>query len=398
MSEFKIKGVVQNYAWGGNTFIPELLGLPVTGENYAEYWMGAHDKAPSVVVETGQTINELIETDPSGILGHQVARTFGRLPFLFKVLDVKDMLSIQVHPTKIEAEKGFRAENQNNIPLSAPHRNYKDDNHKPEIMVALGEFWLLHGFKPADQLLDTLRNTPELSHLETDFLNLGYQGLYKKVMEESEEQTNETLSALIQRILPAYDRGDYDKSDPEFWAARAYKTFCTDEHFDKGIYSIFFFNILKLIKGNGVFQAAGLPHAYLEGQNIELMANSDNVLRGGLTPKHVDVPELLKHINFRETIPEILKGDVQSDGLELIYKDPSPDFELSKINLREGLDYKHQARTLEIILVYEGVVMLSSEEDKLSLQYGEVVAITNNTAYEIRSSEDAILFKAKCPT
>ncbi len=144
---FKIKGRVQNYAWGGKNFIADLLDIHHRDQPIAEYWMGAHTKAPAIVESTSQALDELIASSPQEMLGKAVANKFGELPYLFKVLDVEDVLSIQVHPTKSEAETGFEKENKLGIPLSAANRNYKDKNHKPEVMVALSEFWLLHGFE-----------------------------------------------------------------------------------------------------------------------------------------------------------------------------------------------------------------------------------------------------------
>lgn len=397
MRLFKINGVIQNYAWGGKKFIPELIGEPISDQNCAEYWMGAHDKSPAILKETGRPLNEVISEHPEEVLGEQTFQQFGRLPFLFKVLDVADMLSIQVHPTKKEAEKGFARENELGIPLTAPHRNYKDDNHKPEIMVALGEFWLLHGFKSSSLLLKTLQETPELSHLVSTFETGGYKGLYKKVMQEPSKDTSGTLRPLIDRILPDYEEGKLQKSEPEFWAARAYLTFCDEETIDKGLYSIFFLNILKAEEGEAVFQAAGVPHAYLEGHNMELMANSDNVLRGGLTTKHVDVKELMQHVFFEETIPEILKGDLNPDGLERIYKSPAPDFELSKIELEQGETYLGQSESMEISILLTGEVRATSDESSLILKRGEVFAVSANTRYQITSIDNAQLYKARCP-
>ncbi len=396
MSIFKIKGVIQNYAWGGDFYIPNLLDLQTTEEKCAEYWMGAHDKAPATLEGENFKLNELIRKDPVGLLGEKVYEKFGRLPYLFKVLDVNNILSIQVHPSKKEAEKGFALENEKGIPLSAPFRNYKDDNHKPEIMVALGDFWLLHGFKPKDELKETLGSTNELIHLLPIFEQSGYKGLYQFVMEESPEDTNRTLRPLIDRILTKYQEGKIEKSSPDFWAARAFLTFCPKGDLDKGLYSIYFFNIVNVKEGEAVFQDAGVPHAYMEGQNMELMANSDNVLRGGLTPKHVDVTELLKHVTFSETIPNILKGDLQSDGLERIYHSSAPDFELSKIDMNANSAYKTSTKTLEILIVLEGETIVKSDKESFTLARGEVFAATANTSYRIES-EHAILYKAKCP-
>ncbi|MEP4532151.1 MAG: mannose-6-phosphate isomerase, class I [Cyclobacteriaceae bacterium] len=396
MGIFKIRGVVQNYAWGGTDYIADLISQPANDEKCAEYWMGAHDKAPSLILETNKNLNDYIQEYPEQTLGEKVFDRFGRLPFLFKVLDVADMLSIQVHPSKAEAEKGFARENKELIPLSATHRNYKDDNHKPEIMVALGEFWLLHGFLPAQQLKQVLRTTPELNHLLVVFEEESYRGLYQVVMEEPVEQTNKVLSALIDRVLPQYKSGKLDKSSPEYWACKAFLTFCPEGNLDKGIYSIFFFNIVKLSAAEAIFQDAGVPHAYMEGQNIELMANSDNVLRGGLTPKHVDVPELLKHVVFEETIPNVLGGETQPDGVERIYKSPAPDFELSKIDIETQVDYKNVSSTLEVMIVLEGEVTAQAGADQVTLKKGEVLAVTAGTAYQISTSSKAEVYKAKC--
>ncbi|MFT4736079.1 MAG: mannose-6-phosphate isomerase [Cyclobacteriaceae bacterium] len=397
MSLFKIVGVVQDYAWGGTSFIPKLLGQTPTGDPYAEYWMGAHDKAPSVVTDNGKRLNELITANPTEMLGSLVADHFGRLPFLLKVLDVSDMLSIQVHPSKFEAEKGFKQEDELGVPLTAKNRNYKDDNHKPELMVALGDFWLLHGFKTLVALKATLSNTRELRHLLPVLEAEGYRGLYQLVMEEDVHETNLTLKPLIDRVLPRYKAGLLDKSHPDYWAAKAYLTFCQSGDLDKGIYSVYFFNIVKAKAGEAIFQGAGLPHAYLEGQNMELMANSDNVLRGGLTPKHVDVPELLKHVNFAETIPAILTGELQQNGIERIYKSPAPDFELSKIDLRSDSKYHMTASTFEIMLVLSGEVTAIAQDEVVTLKRGEVLAVTAASKYELSTKSNVQLYKAKCP-
>lgn len=397
MNVAKIKGVIKNYAWGGKEYIPRLIGEPVTGEKCAEYWMGAHESSPAVIQNSGEKLSDFINNQPGDVLGEQVYKRFGRLPFLFKVLDVSDMLSIQVHPSKAEAEKGYQRENEAGIPLDAPHRNYKDDNHKPELMVALGEFWLLHGFKREHELKRTLKETPELAHLLPVFEEQGYYGLYKKVMEEPAEETNTVLRPLTDRILPLYRSANLDKSNPEYWAAKAFLTFCPEGDIDKGIYSIFFFNIVKVNAGEAVFQDAGIPHAYMEGQNMELMANSDNVLRGGLTPKHVDVKELLDHVVFNETIPNILSGDVQHDGVERIFKSPAPDFELSQLDLNGEQSYQGKPASLEIMIVLKGEVTVSHADESIVLKKGEACAIKANTAYKIRSPSHAQIYKARCP-
>jgi mannose-6-phosphate isomerase len=396
---FPLKGKIQNYAWGGSEFIPNLLGVTPTEDKCAEYWLGAHANAPSVLnTEDGeQPLNLFLNTDITDKLGNNIANKFGRLPFLFKVLDVNDMLSIQVHPTKVEAEKGFKLENELGIPLTAPNRNYKDDNHKPEIMVALSEFWLLHGFLPEDKLTEVLKNTSEFTPLFSIFETEGYYGLYKKVMEQSDEDSNQVLQPLVDRILPLYKAGKLDKSSPDYWAAKAVDSADGVSILDIGIYSIYFFNILKVNKGEAVFQDAGIPHAYLEGQNMELMANSDNVLRGGLTPKHIDVPELLKHVAFEATHPNIMQGELQDDGIERIYKSSAPDFELSQIILNNALTYKSEAKTAQILIVIDGEAEINEGSTTLSLKKGDSVILVANSSYQISSSSSAILYKATAP-
>lgn len=396
---YPLKGKIQNYAWGGSDFIPNLLGTGLTGEKCAEYWLGAHDNAPSeVFIENEERpLNNFLNSDLTGYLGQKIADKFGRLSFLFKVLDVKDVLSIQVHPTKVEAEKGFKLENEMGISLKASHRNYKDDNHKPEIMVALGEFWLLHGFLPEDKLRTILKNIPEFTHLLPVFESQGYFGLYKTVMEQSNEENNRILQPLIDKILPAYKAGKLEKSNPAYWAAKAVDSSTNTTILDKGIYSIYFFNVVKANKGEAVFQDAGIPHAYLEGQNMELMANSDNVLRGGLTPKHVDIPELLKHVEFKATVPNVMQGELQKDGLERIYRSPAPDFELSQIILNASQNYKSETKTAQILILLDGEVTIKEQNTTLQLKKGGSVVIFANASYEISTFKNAVLYKATAP-
>ncbi|HVI46173.1 MAG TPA: mannose-6-phosphate isomerase, class I [Chitinophaga sp.] len=396
MKLFRLNGKVQHYAWGGYNYIPELLGVAPFGKPSAEYWMGAHPSAPSAIA-TGNgviALNELILTDPAALVGPKVWDRFKELPYLFKILDVKDMLSIQVHPTKAEAEKGFARENEAGIPLNAPHRNYKDDNHKPEIMVALSEFWLLHGFLPEDKLQEVLTSVPEFVSLVSIYENEGYYGLYKSVMEMPQALVNILLRPLTTRVISAYQANQLPKSDPGFWAARAALNVPEGEsNIDRGIFSIYFFNIVQVQPGQAVFQDAGIPHAYLEGQNVELMANSDNVLRGGLTPKHIDVPELLKHTKFEAVHPNILQGDDAAGGLEKIYPTPAPDFAVSKINIRKGQIYEHTANAAEILILMSGDATINGS-DTLTLHKGQSVFLAYSETYQLSTEDHAELFKA----
>jgi mannose-6-phosphate isomerase len=396
---FALKGRIQDYAWGGTQFLEDLLGIDLKGRKAAEYWLGAHANAPSIVssINGDKPLDVFLASNPEAYLGPEIAEKFGRLPFLFKVLDVADMLSIQVHPSKKEAEKGFERENQMGIPLQASHRNYKDDNHKPEIMVALSEFWLLHGFLPKKELSERLKIIAEFNELVSVFEKEGYRGLYKKVMEQPQEESDQLLFPLINRIMPLYKAGGLQKSSPDYWAAKAYDQSEKKGSLDKGIFSIYFFNLVKAKKGEAIFQDAGIPHAYLEGQNMELMANSDNVLRAGLTKKYVDVPELLKHVIFEETHPDLMTGDLQNNSLERIYKSPAPDFELSKIEIQKAEKFSAKSKSVQILFVLEGEAFVQEGETNLTCIKGESALVTAGADYTISTESKAVVFKATAP-
>jgi mannose-6-phosphate isomerase len=409
---FKLQGKVQSYAWGGSSYLPGLLSIPNADHRpFAEYWMGAHDNAPSLVLmenagtpgnggapgEKDIPLNRYIAERPADRLGSYSSDRFGRLPYLLKILDVKDMLSIQVHPTKRNAELEFAAENKKGIALGAPERNYKDDNHKPELMVALSEFWLLHGFKPEEELEEILLATPELTFLAPVFAKTGYQGLYKTVMEMPQAKVNEVLQPLLDRILPLYREDRLFRNEEHFWAARAATTYNVAGRTDRGIFSIYLFNLLNLHPGEAVFQDAGLPHAYLEGQNVEIMANSDNVLRGGLTPKHVDVPELLKHVRFEATHPRIITGD-KGAGHITVYSTPAPDFELSKIDLLPGEVMTIKAHSAEIFIVTGGRLgVVEQGGTPFGRKTGEAFVAFDQGKFELLAQEDTVVFRAAVP-
>jgi len=393
---FRLQGKVQHYAWGGACFLPQLLRIDNPGHRpFAEYWLGAHDNAPAEL--EGATLNEYIRRHPEATLGPHTAARFGRLPYLLKILDVKDMLSIQVHPSKRNAELEFAEENRKGIALNAPDRNYKDDNHKPELMLALGDFWLLHGFKPKEDLLKVLHTVPELRFLVPVFNRQGYQGVYQAIMELPQEEVNAILAPLLDRIIPLYKEGTLKKNEEHFWAARAALTYAEPGKTDRGIFSIYLFNLLNLRSGEAIFQDAGLPHAYLEGQNVEIMANSDNVLRGGLTPKHVDVPELMKHVHFEATNPRIIAGD-DDPGHIAVYPTPAPDFELSKLNLLKGESLTIKAHSAEIFIVLEGSLgVIEPGVSPFGRKRGDAFIAFHQAKFELKAQDDAVVYRASVP-
>ncbi|MGB8192907.1 MAG: mannose-6-phosphate isomerase, class I [Chitinophagaceae bacterium] len=394
---YKLTGKIQPYAWGGKSYIPALLGQKPSDKPSAEYWLGAHESAPAEVVgdDVHTTLNKLIIDNPAETIGDEVGNAFGRLPYLLKVLDVKDMLSIQVHPGKLEAEKGFADENERGIPLNDPKRNYKDDNHKPELMLALNEFWLLHGFKAKDQLTEILRSVPELEHLAPIFEQSGYEGLYRTVMTISQEKVNSILQPLLDRIVPLYQQEKLNRSQEDFWAARAALTFSQQSNIDRGIFSIYLLNLVQLNKGEAIFQDAGILHAYLEGQNVEIMSNSDNVLRGGLTAKNIDIDELMKHVLFEPVDPWIIQGTVENG--ERVYKTPANDFELSAFELEEGGIASFSTDTTDILLVTEGSLKLECGEQQLELHRGEAAVVFRAQPAQLQAMADLEVFRASVP-
>jgi mannose-6-phosphate isomerase len=397
---FGISGVVQHYTWGGFSFIPEVLKLEPDGvKPYAEYWLGAHDNAPAVIAtqDNTSTLNEMIRENPS-VLGEHAAAQFGKLPYLLKILDVKEMLSIQVHPSKAAAIEEFEAEEKKGIARNAPNRNYKDDNHKPELMMALSEFYLLHGFRPENEMKEILSEVPELNFLKEIFGENNYKELYRVVMEMPQEEVNARLKPLLDRIVPLYQKDELSKDYPDFWAARASITYNLPGIIDRGIFSVYLLNLVKVQKGGAVFQDAGLPHAYLEGQNIEIMANSDNVLRGGLTTKHVDVTELMKHVKFEATHPEILNGALGLVPEEKVFKTPAKDFELSEISLNAGDEVNLDINSLDIFLVLKGDLEAGEEgNDPIKRISGESFAATAGSSLKIQANENSLVYRATVP-
>ena len=372
-----------------------MLGIEKQDQPQAEYWLGAHPAQPSQVVLDGDNmlLPDFIKQNPQRLLGERVAARFGELPFLLKVLDVRQMLSIQVHPSQQSAAVGFEEENKKGVPLTAPNRNYRDRNHKPELMVALGDFWLLHGFKPAEKLAQLLKSEPDLGFLLPAFENGGYEGLYRMVMEMPQNEVNHILQPIIDRITPLYRNGELQKKEEDFWVARAAETFCANGRADRGIFSIYLFNLVHLVKGQGIFQAAGLPHAYLEGQNVEIMANSDNVLRAGLTNKHIDIAELMKHVRFDPTEPAVLAPA----GDKTVYKSPAAEFELTAFQGGKGARLYIQASGPEILLVVEGAAVASENGVVHELPKGAALFILAGTEVELQLLRESSIFRASVP-
>lgn len=377
---YKLKGVVQPYAWGGKEFIPSLTGMSAgTDQPAAEYWLGAHPSAPSIVDIEGQpTLADLIRENKQDFLGINSA---GSLSFLVKLLDVREMLSIQVHPLKEAALKGYEKENAAGISLTAANRNYKDANQKEEMMVALSDFWLLHGFRTTQSLQDVF-SIPELSSLSAYFEKGGYEMLYTTIMRMPQAEVNETLKPLAERVTLLYNQGQLSKKQPDYWAAKALQKYFTDGNIDRGVFSIYLLNLLHLGKGEAMYQPPGILHAYLQGQNAEVMSNSDNVLRAGLTNKHVDMEELLSHVSFEATQPDIKPSATIST---YSYND----FQVGHYHVALE-EYVTDAPA--ILLVIEGPVTVYSGNKPLTLQNGEAVFVLPATGIRVEAGVDCDYF------
>jgi mannose-6-phosphate isomerase len=394
-----LKNTVQNYAWGSPTAIPELLGEQnPSHEPRAELWMGAHLKAPSLVNYDGQwmSLAELITKFPQEILGNDVALAFGnKLPYLFKVLAAAKPLSIQAHPNLNQAKKGFKRETDRGIAMDAPNRNYKDDNHKPECICALSPFWAMYGFRNIPDILTLMgKNCPvglaaELDSLKRHPDSRGLKRFFTDLMTMDSRRQKRVVDEAVQN---AHQYSDEDVAF--YWMTRLSNGYPTDI----GILAPLLLNLIELGPGEALFLPAGELHAYLEGVGMEVMANSDNVLRGGLTPKHIDVPELLKVLHFKPRPVNILKA-VKKNKNERVYASEADEFVLSVVSTSAGSPYQSsESRSVEIMLCTEGTAYLKDEgtQEIINIKKGESAIIPAAViGYSITG--DALIYKAAVP-
>jgi mannose-6-phosphate isomerase len=404
----RLTNTVRPYAWGSTSAIPELLGTPPTGEPQAELWMGAHPGAPSTVGRAGgeRALTDVIAADPEGELGAEAVRAFGpRLPFLLKLLAAASPLSLQVHPDLGQARQGFDDEEARGVPADAPDRNYKDPNHKPELICALTDFDGLCGFRRAREAagllaglevdalkpyVDILRASPEsdaLREVLTAVLTADRDEMAGTVAEAAR------AAARLSGAAAAGNDGDIDSD------ARAYAVYASLAHHypgDPGVIAAMLLNHVRLHPGEALYLGAGVPHAYLSGLGVEIMANSDNVLRCGLTPKHVDVPELLRIVRFEPGEPAVLRPEAGPGGEER-YEVPIDEFRLSRYVIAPGaaagpLD----ARTPQILLCTAGHVVLrggaGQGEGELTLERGQSAYVP--AGERVAATGDGTLFRA----
>lgn len=359
---YRMKNRVMHYAWGARNaeaFIPKLLGEAIESDKpYAELWLGAHDKAPSLIQinDTWQPLNTLIQQHPEEMAGEKVLSRFGKkLPFLLKVLSAGEALSIQTHPNKAQAEQLHGKDPE----------HYPDDNHKPEISIALEPFAAMVGFQSHPNLVKMFNAYPEIAGLIDDsllksFLNSGsekqsehLQSVYQNLMETDPERLAKAVNTLAGRL-----EASSQKSEQDMFFLDLLPKYGSQ---DVGLFTIYFLNLVHLEPGEAMYLKAGIPHAYVKGNIIECMANSDNVVRAGLTPKFKDVETLVRILTWEMHDMELLGESVRAN--EIKYAPDVDAFEVYKYRIGNGQSVQ--------ISQNEGPAILLLIEGEVSLQFGE---------------------------
>ncbi|MCM7530697.1 mannose-6-phosphate isomerase [Enterobacter quasiroggenkampii] len=370
----KLINSVQNYAWGSKTALTDLYGIANPNNlPMAELWMGAHPKSSSKIEDaSGQvrSLRDVIEANKAALLGDKVAQRFGELPFLFKVLCADQPLSIQVHPNKQASEIGFAKENAAGIPLDAAERNYKDPNHKPELVFALTPFLAMNAFREFSEIISLLQPVAGAHNAIAHFLENpnadALSQLFASLLNMQGEEKSHALAVL---------KAALDSQQGEPWETiRLISEFYPD---DSGLFSPLLLNVVKLNPGEAMFLFAETPHAYLQGVALEVMANSDNVLRAGLTPKYIDIPELVANVKFvAKPAAELLTQPVKN-GAELDFPIPVDDFAFSLHDL-SGAETSVAQESAAILFCVEGEATLHKGEQRLVLKPGESAFVAAN--------------------
>ncbi|MEM6159399.1 mannose-6-phosphate isomerase [Erwinia sp. P6884] len=362
----KLINSLQNYTWGSRTALTDLYGIAnPQRQPLAELWMGAHPKSSSSIEidGTSRSLRDVIDADKEKWLGKAVAERFGELPFLFKVLCADQPLSIQVHPSKSAAEAGYARENAQGIPLSAPERNYKDANHKPELVYALTTFKAINGFRELHETVSLLQPVagahPAIAHFLQSADMAGLKTLFTALLSAGGEEKSLALDVLKATLHTQHG----EPWDTVKQIAECYPDDC-------GLFSPLLLNVIELQPGEAMFLYAETPHAYLKGVALEVMANSDNVLRAGLTPKHIDIPELMANLKFEaRPFDSLLTQPVQS-GNTTTFPVPVDDFAFSLHHLNDA-PCRLSQQGAAILFCVEGDACVTCGKNQLTLKPGD---------------------------
>ena len=365
---------VQHYDWGSRSALGRLLGRPVSGRPEAELWMGAHSKAPSVarVGSRRVALDRLIAERPAETLGRAALDGHGAtLPFLFKVLALGKPVSVQAHPTRARAVRGFEAEQRAGVPLDAPHRSYRDRGHKPEVMVALEPMVVLSGVRPLPEIESSLSaaGAAELAALAAPGGGQATAGAVRRLLRAALTLDGAAGALLHRRLAGGVAR---DTSEGALLAELA-------EHYpgDPTVIVALLLNLVELEPGQALYTPPGRLHAFVSGAGIELMANSDNVLRAGLTSKHVDVDELLAAADLRPAAPVRVVPRPES-AAERVYPAPAEEFLLSVIDLEVGGSFT--PRGPEVLLLLGDGAHLHWPGGSLTLHRGDAAFVPASVA------------------
>lgn len=396
---------VQHYPWGDHEAIPAILGRPnPRRQPFAELWAGAHPDLPAQAVVDGVRVplDLLMQSAAKEILGPDLAERFdGELPFLLKILAAAKPLSIQAHPNRSQAVLGFERENRSGLPLDADTRNYRDPHHKPELLVALSKFYALRGFRPLAEIERTLSDTPELAPLLQSSLTdaSALAALYERIMHLSQPEVDQVLLPLIERLQRENREKTFCPTDRAYWVLRAHREFSSGGRIDRGLFSIFLVNLMELQPGQAIYLPDGALHSYLQGVGIEIMANSNNVLRGGLTSKHVDPQELLRILSFRGERGELLEPETnpQQPWME-DYKTPAEEFVLSRLALGPGQEQELRPGEMRLALVTTGPANVTAEnQTPLQVRPGEGLLIPSSIGCRISAESATQVWLARVP-
>lgn len=360
---YYLKPTLQTYAWGSRSFIQALIAQP-QHEKIAELWLGAHPKAPAKVAEA--SLDALISQDPERWLGTEINRQYGKLPYLLKVLAADEPLSIQVHPTKAQAEQGFAREEALGLAMNDPSRSYKDANHKPELIMALTPFDALCGIRAYDQIIDIF-SVCRLQSCFSAYADFALKPALSTFRVLYQEILSAEVSGLSARILKLSASGTWQA---EIKAAQSLISYYPTDAF---VIAPLIMNLMHLAPHDAMYLDAGIPHAYLKGAGIELMASSDNVLRAGLSPKYIDKAEVLAIVELEPYIPKILRVSPQMNTLQY-YPSPAKDFRLAVCDLKGELQLP-QLHKPAILLCLQGSLRLSSHQGELILNQGQAAII-----------------------